>query len=212
MKTHLNALLLLRSVFSSASQGKGLAASLVETFRDGTEDQREVARRLLLGFPARSALEPLAAGRSEEVSVLSALLANSPSSSAKAVGEKGKSLSMLFERWIRMREAHDMELKVMQMRSHLMSAVMGAVVAMLASLGPLVAGLSFFSQPTGASGGELLTWSAVVVATSSATLGVFMSGRRFFVDVAISLVVFAVTAAAVAPLASVPVVNLWGIK
>ena len=212
MNRTLERLLLLRRVFTHAREGKGLATALVETFRAGDSESREVARRILLGFRVRDALEPISGGKSREISVLAGLLAGSPASSAQVVGRKGERLSMMFERWLKLKETRVMEQRVMQMRGHLMAAVMGAVVAMLASLGPLVSGLTFSQAPQSTGAGTLLLWSGILVGTSSATLGIFMSGKRFYVDVLVAMAAFALSAAAVAPLASVPVVGLWAIK
>jgi len=212
MNKKLSSLLLFRRVFMLAGEGKGLATSLVETFRGEGSEGKGVARKILLGFPVQAALEPLSSQGTEELSVLANLLANSSSSSARLIGRKGQRLSFMFERWMKMKEARQMQQRVMQLRSHLMAAVMGAVVAMLASLGPLVAGLNFLSPSPEVSGSSLLLWSGVMVGTSSTALGLFMAGRRFYVDTLIALLAFGLTAAATAPLASVPVVGLWGIK
>jgi hypothetical protein len=113
---------------------------------------------------------------------------------------------------MKLNEVREMERRVMQVRSHMMSAVLGAVVAMLATLGPLVVGLNFFSQTEPVNGPTLLFSSAAMVIVSTMSLGLFMSGRRFYIDVLIAMAAFGLAAAAIAPLANVPAVNLWGIK
>jgi hypothetical protein len=202
----------LRRVFTATSEGKGLAAALVETFSGAEGVGREVARRVLLGFPVQVALRPIVDDNSRELSMLARLLANSSSASARLVGAKGERLSIVVERWLKMQEEREMENRVMQVRSHIMAAVLGAVVAMLASLGPLVASLNFSSPAPQVGSAPLLLFSAAMVTASSVMLGLFMSGRRLYIDVLISLAAFALVAGAVAPLASVPTVSLWGIK
>jgi hypothetical protein len=211
MTRKLDTMMQLRRVFVSASAGMGVATALVKTFRLATTDGKEVARRILLGLPVKVALAPVVNDSSKEVSMLARLLAESTTASARIIGAKGETLSLILEKWLKMKEARDMERKVLQMRSHIMSAVLGAVVAMLATLGPLVSGLSFTSQSLPINATTLLGASASMVIVSSSMLGVFMSGRRFYVDTLVALAAFAVAAAAISPLANVPTVNLWGI-
>jgi hypothetical protein len=202
----------LRRVFTATREGMGLATALVQTFGPADGEPKGVARMILLGLPPRVALEPIVGDGSRELSMLAGLLSTSSSSSTEAIGGKGERLSTIMERWLKMKEARIMEQRVMQMRSHLMSAVLGAVVAMLASLGPLVSNLNLIAGSAPQSSG-LLVWStACMVAISSGMLGLFMSGKRFYFDVILSLTTFAFVCYAVAPLASVPVVNIWGIK
>jgi len=212
MNQRFKTILLLRRVFTLARQGAGLAASLVETFRDSGGREGDVARKILLGYPVPVALKEFAEGSSKELSMLAGLLANSPAASAQLIGRKGERLSIVLERWMKLNEARVMERRVMEMRSHMMSAVLGAVVAMLATLGPLVAGLNFFAPTTQLNGTALLLSSAAMVVVSTLSLGLFMSGRRFYVDILIAMAAFGLAVAVVSPLANVPTVNLWGIK
>ncbi len=203
----------LRRVFSSVSEGEGLACSLVRTFKESSGEGREVAKRILLGLPVRTALEPLAGDESRELGMLAGLMAGSSSASARVLGRKGEDLSVIFEGRLKARETRRMEEKVMQTRGFIMSAVMGAVVALLASLGPLVGSLNFATQAPPQVNAAVLLWSGAAMTTmSSGMLGFFMSGRRFYADVLISLVVYALAVEAISPLSVVQVVGLWGIK
>ena len=179
--------------------------------RSAGTKEKGVARRVLLGLPVEAALSPLTEGGSRELAMLAGLLSRASTASTEAVGMRGERLSVTLERWLRRREARRMEQRVMQMRCHIMAAVLGAVVAMLASLGPMVATLNVLTQTAPAANGRLLLWSSgAMVCASSATLGIFMSGRRFMLDVAIALTTFALVCYAAGPLVALPVVSLWG--
>lgn len=211
MNQNIAALIRLRRVFAETRQGKGAAAALVKAFGPAGGREKEVAKRILLGLPVEAALRPLTEKGTRELTMLAGLLAKASASSTEIVGTKGERLSVTLERWLNRKEARLMEQRVMQMRCHIMSAVVGAVVAMLASLGPMVASLSLLTQTAPTPNSEILLWtSGFMVCVSSAMLGLFMSGRRFILDVAIALVTFALVCYAVGPLVTVPVVTLWG--
>ena len=212
MNQRFNLMMRLRGVFEATKEGMGLASALVLTFAPAGPQEREVARRILLGFPVQMALQPVISNSSRELSMLGELLAGASGSSAKLIGSKGEGLSITLERWLKMKEEWAMQRKVMQMRSHLMSGVLGAVVAMLAALGPVVASLNLTGAVAEPSSSALTWATAAMVCLSSATLGLFMSGRRFYLDVVIALASFSFVFYAVAPLANIPVVSLWGIK
>lgn len=184
----------------------------MKVFRGAEGPGLEVARKVLLGHPPEEALRPMLSGESQEVAMLAGLAAAGSHGSARRVGARGERLSATLERWLRAKEARAMEQKVMQTRGYIMSAVMGAVTAMLASLGPLVSNLNFLSPPQAGQAAALPYGAAALCGISSAMLGLFMSERRFYVNVAITLGVFALTMSAVAPLANVPAVSLWGLK
>jgi hypothetical protein len=98
------------------------------------------------------------------------------------------------------------------MRGLLMSAVLGAVMATLSALGPIVASSGLFSQDSTASGPALHYAAAAMVAVSSSLLGLFLSGRRFYLNLTVALGVFLVAFSATSPLASVPIIGVWGAK
>jgi hypothetical protein len=148
---------------------------------------------------------------SEEVGMLASLIVSTPRSSTALVGKSGEELAGTLERWVKLRENRRLEQRVLRFRSVITSGVLGAVTAMVAALGPIVGGLSFTGPAVqGASG--VLPAAAVMTAVSSGMLGLFMSGRRMFVNLAIALVVFALVSLLASPLASIPAVTLWGVK
>ncbi|MDE1852713.1 MAG: hypothetical protein KGI38_03075 [Thaumarchaeota archaeon] len=211
MNPDLSTILSLRRVLESASEGEGMARSFVEGLGDVRPLGSESARLLLLGYPIPLALRPLVEGSSDEVSMLAALIVSAPRSSTSLVGKSGSAFAVTLERWIKARENGLLEQKVMRFRSLVTSAVLGAVTAMVASLGPIVGSLNF-GTGTAADPGSLIYAGAAMVTVSSGMLGIFMSGKNFFVNVALSLAVFALVAAVASPLASVPSVRLWGVK
>ncbi|MDG7011600.1 MAG: hypothetical protein JRN11_05910 [Nitrososphaerota archaeon] len=201
MSAELDAMHSLGRALKSAGEGKGLARSAVEELPRAGPLGREGARLLLLGFPLSRALKPLVEEGGEEVSMLASLVVAAPRSSAPLVGRSGESLAVTLEGWVKSRDSEVMEQKVMRFRSLVTSAVLGAVMGMLTALGPVVGSLGLGGSPVGT--GALVYGSAAMTAMGSGMLGAFMSGRRFFVNVLLSMAVFAAIAAAAAPLASV---------
>ena len=172
----------------------------------------EVARSLLLGFPVKKSLRLFVDGGSAEVSMLSSLILGSQRSSVHRLGGTGTVLASTLEKWIRAKENRSLEQKVMRFRGFVSSGVMGAVTAMMASLGPVVGNLSILTNSAPSRGGDLLAWAAVMAAIGSGMLGLYLSGRNFIFNVVVTLCTFALVAAAVAPLANVPILSPWGVK
>lgn len=204
-------ILSLKRVLESAGQGSGMARSIVEELGGDDGLGREGARLLLLGNPISTAMRPIIEGGAEEVSLLASLIVAAPKSSAPLVGTSGGAIAHTLEGWAKARENRALEQKVLRFRSLVTSAVLGAVTAMLASLGPMVGTLGFGAGP-GVDPGALIYGAAAMTAISSGMLGVYMSGKGFYVNVAASLAVFGIVCAVASPLASVPSVGLWGVK
>lgn len=212
MKEDISAVISLRKVMEASAEGEGIARALVEEFRGSKPPGVGVARMLLLGLPLRSALDSYRERSSEEAGMLASLLTVAESSSATLVGRNGAFLGRTLETWIKLKENARMEQKVHRLRSVITSGVLGAVTAMVSSLGPLVGSLSFTSGVP-APDPQILTLAAAVMAgIASMMLGLYMSGRGFFVNVAVTLSVFAVVTAVAGPLVNVPTVALWGVK
>ncbi len=211
MNTDLSMILSLRRVLESAESGMGMSQSIVKGLRETQREGEESARMLLLGLPLAVSLRPLTEGRSEEVAMLASLIVSASKSSTALVGRSGEDLADTLERWVKVKENSRLEQKGLRFRSLITSAVLGAVTAMVASLGPVVGNLSF-TAPSVQGAGLLLPAAAAMSALSSGMLGLFMSGRRLFLNVAVALMVFAAVSAVASPLASVPAVGLWGVK
>lgn len=211
MNQDLARILSLRKILESAAQGAGISRSAVEALRGTDRAGKAVARSFLLGYPVPRAMRPMIDGSSEEVAMLASLVVAAPKSSAHLVGRSGSEVAHTLERWVKAKEARALELKVMRFRSFVTSGVLGAVTGMVATLGPLIGSLGV-GTGQGAGGGALIYGAAAMTAISSGMLGVFMSGRGFYVNVAASLAAFGLVCAVASPLAGVAPANLWGVK
>jgi uncharacterized membrane protein len=134
------------------------------------------------------------------------------STNAAIIGKKGADLSNLLERWLKSAEERAMEAKVFQMRGLIMSAVLGALMATVSAIGPLVASSNFMTGGAAPAPQSLYLVSGAMVAVSSGMLGIFLSGRRFYVNLVLALAVYAVASVATSPLVSVSSTSMWGIK
>ncbi len=191
----------LRRAFELVSRGMGLAEALVRSLPSSGTAGKDVARRILLGFPVSASLGPMLSG-SDEVAALALLLGTGHKSGAKPLGQSGERVSLLLEGWIKLRESRKLEERVQRFRSLIVSCVVGGVSAMIATLGPILS--SLYSTTTGLPDGTGLTLyaGAAMAATSSAMLAIYVSERRFYLNVALSLISFVAVWGFVSPLAS----------
>jgi hypothetical protein len=204
----LQTLLSLKRVLESAEKGAGISQAFVKEFAGAAKGGKESARSLLLGYPLKTSLSPLAGEGSEEISMLSALIIGAPRSSVFRVGKTGTTLATTLEGWIKARESRALEDKVMRFRGFVASAVLGAVTSMMASLGPVIGNLGNLlntAAPAPVGGGNLLPAAAAMAAISSGMLGFYLSGRGLVLNLIVTLAVFAFVAAATVPLASISV-------
>ena len=190
----------LRRVLESASEGKGVARSVIEEFRASPLPLSRTAKMLLLGLPLRTSMDTMVRSQSAEASMLASLIVASPGSSASLVGKKGEALAVTLERWVRAGESRKLEAKVMRFRSVVTSGVLGAVMAMVASLGPLIGGLSFEGGAPAVDPGTLLAGGAAMAVIGSAILGFYMSGKGFLLNMGVTLVTFVLVGAVASPL------------
>jgi len=202
----------LRKVLESAKEGKGMSRSVVEELRNYPPLGSDASRMLLLGYPLRASLRPMVELASGESALLASLIVASPRSSAQLVGRSGETLAGTLERWVKVREGRRLEQRVLRFRSLVTSGVLGAVTSMVASLGPLIGRLNFTGSSVPADPTTLLVGAAVMAALGSAVLGLFMSGKGFVANLAVTLGVFAIVSSVASPLAAVPTVALWGVK
>lgn len=199
----------LRRILESSAEGKGVARSVVEEFRRSPPPWSQAARMLLLGHPLRTSMAELLESRSAEAAMLASLIVASPTSSALLVGKRGESLAATLERWVKAKETRRLEEKVMRFRSVVTSAVLGAVTAMIASLGPLVGNLNFEGTAPPVHPMTLLAGSAALAAIGSGVLGSYFSGKGFPLNVAMTLGAFALVSVAVSPLGGLTPATLW---
>jgi hypothetical protein len=203
---------LLKKVLASVGAGRGVSASVVLAFRGGGGAERLAARMVLLGHPPRRSMASIVSDQSRELGMLASLVTMASGSNLAAIGRKGSEFSALMERWLKAKEERLMEQKVFQMRGLIMSAVLGAVMATVSALGPLVGAGELFAGGGTSAGPALNYASAAMVVVSSSMIGLFLSGRRFYLNLVLALAVFSLALSASSPLAPVPTVSLWGIK
>jgi hypothetical protein len=192
----------LRRVLESASDGGSLSASLVTELRDSPGAGRDVAREVLLGHPMDLALRPLLDGSVPETSILASVIAGAAAGSVESAGRSGRGLSDIMEGWAKARDNVRMEEGVWRFRSLVASGVLGAVCAMIATVGPLVGSFSLAPQPGQVGAAGLPYLAAGMCAASSAMLGLFTSGKGLVITLAASMCAFAVVFVLAAPLGS----------
>ncbi|HEV2225595.1 MAG TPA: hypothetical protein VGR56_02175 [Nitrososphaerales archaeon] len=211
MNPDLVMVLALRRVMESVEEGMGMSQALVRELGGVGPAGVEAVRKLLLGFPFAVSLHPFRESKSDEVSMLASLLVSASKSNTSLVGKNGEAVSHTLEGWLKLKENGKLEHRVIRFRSMITSGVLGAVSATIATLGPLLGNLDFTTQAR-PDPGALLIFAAGMTIISSGMLGFFMSGSRFFVNIAISLTVFAFVWSLASPIASIPMVPLLGVK
>ncbi len=212
MNTEFLTVLSLKKVLETAGEGMGMAQAVIRGLRDVTPLGGEPARLVLLGFPLSVALRPLVESGTEEVSMLASLIVSAPRSSSSIVGRSGGILAGTLEKWVKAKDSKKLEQKALRFRSLVTCGVLGAVTAMLAALAPLVGSLDFTGASQSAGASDLVYAAAGYAAISSSMLGLFMSGRGFYLNVLVAMGVFVLVSVLASPLADVPSVSLWGIK
>lgn len=203
---------LLRRLLSSVGSGRGVSASIVLALRNGGGAEKSAARMVLLGFPPSKSMAPIVSDESRELGMLASLVTMAAWSNATSIGRRGKDLANILEKWLKAGEERAMESRVFQMRGLIMSAVLGALMATVSTMGPLVASSSFLTGGGAPAAQSLALVSGVMVGVSSSMLGVFLSGRKFYVNLALSIAVYLVASFAASPLSTVPGVSALGIK
>jgi hypothetical protein len=211
MNKDVSRIISLRRILEKTGEGSGLSRAIVEELGRTDGLGEGAARLLLLGNAITDSMRPMVEGTSEEVSMLASLIVAAPRSSAPLVGKSGGAIASTVERWVKAKESRALEQRVLRFRSLVTSGVLGAVTAMVASLGPLIGNLSFGGVGSPGSG-ALVFGAAAMAAISSGMLGAFMGGRGFYLYVVVALGAFIAVSAAALPLASVPSVSLWGVK
>ena len=193
----------LRTVLKQSSRGLGLAGAFVGVFATSKHSsERDAVRRILLGTPVEMAFSAIMSENSSSGELLRFIAASARMSTSEA-SRGAEKLSAMFDRWTLLKEKRATERKVMAFRGLIVSVVAGVVVGMLASLAPVISG---FQISLGTSPQPAAAFSpyegALFLVPSALCLGLFLSPRRPYLNVAVSLVVFAGVAYFMAPLAS----------
>ncbi|TLX96502.1 MAG: hypothetical protein E6K96_06105 [Thaumarchaeota archaeon] len=190
-----------------------MASSLVDTFRLSRDpSEKDVARLVLLGIPAKNALNRLLESEETGMKSLVTYVASESGLSARDAGRRAERLSVTFERWARLKERRRLEQRVLELRGHMVSAILGPVMAFLSSLAPFVMSFQFLSAAPAPSGGFVVYAAFAMTIASSAFLGSFFSTRRRYIDPVVAGITFAVALQMTAPIANVPPPSLWAIK
>lgn len=177
----------LRTVFSLLKSGKSLASSLIEGFKDNPKGNKMI-RLLLLGYNSKTAVQSLET-ENEEDALLCSLIINVRRIDTLTLGIEGSKLVELFEKRSNAREARKNMLRTLSFRSYILSSVLGCVMATISAVGPLIASFSL----TGRANLNPLVIelsSLIMCIFSSAMIGFFFNGRKFFVNTIISSILF----------------------
>jgi len=203
----------LRKIFSESSKGRGLASSLVTVFKpSGERSEEEVARMILLGFPPARGFRLLLGSEEGSTKALVDFMASGSRVNVRNAGRRAEKLAIIFERWARMRERRILEQKVLELRGHIISAILGAVLAFLSSLAPFISSFQLFGIPAPSDGNLVVYAGGSMAIVSSAFLGSFLSSRRRYLDPIIAAGAFLLAVQMIAPLTNIPAPSLGAIK
>lgn len=173
-------------------RGRGVAASVVAAFRDSDAiGERAMVRKIMLGQPVSRAVQALPQGRDSTSSTRDLMLyvVEQAKVDAAEASRRADRLTVLFEHWIWMTRQREMDQKVMETRSILVSAVLGGVTAMISSLAPLLAGfhLSLTLTQTPPSQPPFSGYLGILFVIPAASfLGVYFSRKRAYLNVIVA--------------------------
>ena len=190
----------LRQVMRLSARGKGMAASIVETFRDSKlAPEVETVRSILLGRPVEESAARMASGDGPARDLLLYLVQQAKVDASEA-SRRADKLAVLFEHWVRAKQERLVDQRIMETRSLMVSAILGGVTAMVATLAPVLASfqLSFTQQATSVGYSQYLGLFFIV--PGSFFLGLFFSRRRALLNVMVSVAVFSLVVYLFAPL------------
>jgi hypothetical protein len=180
----------LRQVLRLSSHGKGVAASVVETFRGSDrKGEREMVRSIMLGHTVREAMRSLESDRKGADAYTRDLMlyvVEQAKVDAAEASRRADKLTTLFEHWIWMKRERAMEQKVMETRSIMVSAILGGVTAMVSSLAPVLTTFQLSldeTQPLASASAYSPYWGILFVLPAASFLGVFFSRRRAYLNV-----------------------------
>jgi hypothetical protein len=180
----------LRQVLRLSSQGKGVAASVVETFMESDRPgERDMVRKIALGHPVRESVRSLTPGKKSAETYTSDLMlfvVEQAKVDAAEASRRADRLTALFEHWIWMTRQRGIEQKVLETRSVMVSAILGGVTAMVACLAPVLSGfqLSLTEAQTAQAVPAYSPYLGILFVLPAASfLGIFFSRRRAYLNV-----------------------------
>jgi hypothetical protein len=190
----------LRQVMRLSARGKGMAASVVETFKDSEiDEERKTARRILLGRPLEDSVGAMTSGGGQSRDLL-LYLVDQAKMNAPEASRQADRLTAMFERWVRAKQERLVDQRIMQTRSVMVSAILGGVTAMLAALAPVLSTfqLTLTQQAAAPAGSQYL--GLFLAVPSAFFLGMFFSPRRALLNSAISAAAYMLVVYFFAPL------------
>jgi len=179
----------LRRVLRLSAQGKGIAASIVDSFRESTvRAESEMVRQILLGSSVEQSVDTLVSRDDHSREILLYVVSQAKVNAVEA-SRRADKLTSLFEHWVWMKQQRVIEQRIMETRSILVSGILGGVTAMISALAPVLSSfqLTLGAQPAPASTSYL---GILFVLPAASFLGFFFSPRRAYVNVAVSVAAF----------------------
>ncbi|MDA4114384.1 MAG: ATP-dependent Clp protease proteolytic subunit [Thaumarchaeota archaeon] len=176
----------LRQVLRLSAHGKGIAASIVETFGEsGIEEEREMVRHILLGNPVEQSVANLLSRNDPSRDIL-LYVVNQAKVDAVEASKRADKLTSLFEHWVWMKKQRIVEQRIMETRSIMVSTILGGVTAMISALAPVLASfqLSLTAAPPPAPMPSYL--GILFVLPAASFLGIFFSPKRAYLNVIVA--------------------------
>lgn len=190
----------LRQVMRLSAKGKGMAASLVETFIvSRVQAELGVVRSILLGRPVEDSVASMTSG-SDHSGDLLLFLVEQAKMDAPEASRRAERLALLFEHWVRAKHDRLIEQRIMETRSIMVSAILGGVTAMAASLAPALSSFQLSLSQTQASAPVTAYLGMLFVVPGAFFLGFFFSWRRGMLNAVISSATYLLAAYFFAPL------------
>lgn len=201
MNTELRRMDRLREVMRLSSRGRGMAASIAEAFLETSEgEETRAVRSILLGLPVDDSVS-LMAGSDGHVRSLLLFLARQARVDAVSASRRAERLAKLFEHWVRAEQQRLVDQRIMETRSLMVSAIVGGVTSMVASIAPVLSSFQVsISQPQPALTGGDPFLGLLFVVPAAFFLGLFFSPRRAILDVSASVAAYALVAYFFGPL------------
>jgi len=181
----------LKRVLRLSSHGKGIAASMVETFADSDrEGERELVRKILLGCPIEECVASLTS-ESKDTGDLLLYVVDQAKVNAAEASRKAEKLTSLFEHWIWMKRQRALDQKILETRSIMVSGILGGVTAMISSMAPILSSFQLsLSSPPAAPPGFSPYLGMLFVLPGASFLGIFFSRKRAYLNVAVATLAY----------------------
>ncbi len=189
----------LRQVLRLSAHGKGIAASIVETFGSSNlVEEREMVRQILLGRPVEQAVANLVSAEDPSREVL-LYLVNQAKVNAVEASRRADRLTTLFEHWVWKKQQRLVDQRIMETRSLMVSAILGGVTAMISVVAPVLTSFQLTLSATPAPSSPSYLGILFVIPAAS-FLGFFFSPRRAYLNLLVSLAAYLLVTYFFAPL------------